>query len=263
MISISDILQQQYNSIQVELIRCRSNPYDAVRIHDLRVAIRTLRGLIKFLKKKLPQTACEDIDKNLSKAAKILGPLRELDVLIAKSGEFAYNHPEENTNYRQIFKNFHIKRDEELQKFLVSSIQQSLITYLIHVKTQLDALDFNKKIDWSKYLSRELDRRKVKLMRLYADLDFKNYTLVHQIRKKAKTLRYSTTYFAKFLSKNDKKVSKKARKIQSICGKITDAHVNYDLLHHLAEQAENKHAKETLLRIAQAQRKIYISEETN
>ncbi|WP_057895706.1 CHAD domain-containing protein [Liquorilactobacillus oeni] len=255
--SILTILQRQYDLIEKELIRYQNNPYDADRTHDLRVAIRTLRGLFKFLKRDLPPDIFADIDKSLSKAAKIFNDLREFDVLIAKSSEFAYNHPEKRTDYRHFFQNFRTKRKKVMRKTLTKTVQKKLTTNLTKVKDQLGILDFDEETDWNKYIYQELKRRKKKLTKFYDDLDFKDYTRVHHIRKKAKTLRYSATYFMDFAPKKAKKVRKKAKKIQDVCGNITDAHVNYGLLYDFAAQSDNQNDKNLLLRIAQAQQKVY------
>ncbi|MFT8360570.1 CHAD domain-containing protein [Liquorilactobacillus satsumensis] len=257
MMSILTILQRQFDLIETELIRYRNNPFDVERTHDLRVAIRTLRGLFKFLKREIPQAAFAVVDKNLSEAAKIFGTLRELDVLIAKSSEFAYTHPEEHTNYRHFFQDFHHRRQQEMERIMAPKVQQELTDYLAGVRDQLGILRFDKKTDWSKQVAQELKRRKNSLDKAFNQLDFKDYTRVHQIRKRAKTLRYSATYFAKLAPQKAVKVQKQAKKIQAICGEITDAHVNYDFLLQFAEQTDNSADKKLLLRIAQAQHELY------
>ncbi|AUJ29779.1 CHAD domain-containing protein [Liquorilactobacillus hordei] len=257
--SILTILQLQYDLIEKELIRYQNNPYDADQTHDLRVAIRTLRSLFKFLKRDFAPNTFADIDKSLSKAAKVFNDLRELDVLIAKSSEFAYNHPEKRTDYRHFFQSFYNKRKKEMLKTLTPTVQKEIISNLAQVKDQLKTLDFNEENDWNKYIYQELNRREKKLSQLYDDLDFKDYTRVHRIRKKAKTLRYSATYFIEFAPKKAKKISKKAKKIQYACGNITDAHVNYGLLCNFAAQSNNQNDKKLLLRIAQVQKKVYTN----
>lgn len=72
MASIQSILHDRYQSILVENIRYLNNPYDPDRTHDLRVTIRTLRGLVKFLKRRIDPAVYESIDSNLSRAATYL-----------------------------------------------------------------------------------------------------------------------------------------------------------------------------------------------
>lgn len=253
------ILQRQYSTIQTELTRYRNNPYDPERVHDLRVSIRTLRGLFKFLKRALSPTSFATIDGFLSQAAKIFSSLRDIDVLIIKSSEFAYAHPQESNNYRQLFHDLHVERAQKMRSSITKTTIKKLTDYLARVKKQLDVLNFNKDIDWSIYISDELKRRKNKLFKLYTDLDFQDYSRVHQIRKKAKTLRYAADYFAEVTSKNTQKIHKKAKQIQKKCGIITDAHVNYELLQYLATQTKSNDVKKILLRIAQTQHDIFAS----
>lgn len=254
--SVQPILAQQFNLIQTELNRFRNNPYSADRVHDLRVAIRTLRGLFKFLKREIPQTTFEDIDQTLSAAAMIFGPLRELDVLIAQAGDFAYAHPDSGSDYRSLFQDLHTKRDAEMQRVLTDDVQHQLVADLDNVKQHLSSLAFDRTTNWNQYVFRELKRRGDKVVRKYQRLDFNDYLRVHQIRKKAKTLRYSATYFADFAPKLAGKIGKKAKTIQDESGKITDAHVNDGLLQKFANQADNPAEAKLLLRIARAQREL-------
>lgn len=259
MMSITTILQQQYHSIQTEQIRYQNNPYDSERVHDLRVAIRTLRGLVKFLKREMPQETYETLDRTLSNAAKIFSPLRDLDVLIVEAGAFAYAHPEGKVNYRDFFKMFDNKRHEEMQQTLVDSVQQELTTDLDQVKAQLKTVNFNHVPDWTKLIAKELKRRKHQLIKQYDHLDFQDYPRVHHVRKKAKTLRYSATYFAEFVPKKAEKIRRQAKRVQDVCGSITDAHVNYVALNQLASQTTDDNNKALLLRIARAQREKFTA----
>ncbi|KRL03542.1 CHAD domain-containing protein [Liquorilactobacillus capillatus] len=257
MTTIQLILQQQYASIQTELIRFKNNPYDPERIHDLRVTLRTLRGLFKFLKRKLPETTYTTIDHNLSQAAKLFSSLRDLDVLIINTGEFAAKHFKESTHYYQLFQILHTKREKEMHAILAPPKQQKLATALTRVKKQFNTLNFTKHSAWSHYISQELHRRKKKLFKHYQRLNFKDYPHVHRLRKQAKTLRYAATYFTDLLPKNSLKIAKHAKEIQSTCGIITDAHVNYTSLCHFAKRADNKAVQKLILTIAHTQQKIF------
>ncbi|WP_040471729.1 CHAD domain-containing protein [Lentilactobacillus kisonensis] len=254
--SVQQVLAEKFNLIQTELIRFQNNPYSIDRVHDLRVSIRTLRGLFKFLKQEIPQTTFEDIDQTLSDAAMIFGPLRELDVLISQASSFAYAHPDSQSDYQSLFQDFHDKREAAMHQVLAAASQQQLMADLDNIEEHLKTLAFDKTTDWHKYIVRELKRRTDKVIRNYDRLDFNNYGRVHQIRKKAKTVRYAATTFADFAPKLANKVGKKAKAIQDESGRITDAHVNDGLLRQFAARTNNPSEAKLLLQMAQAQRNI-------
>lgn len=262
MTSIKAILQQRYAKIQTEWRRYRNNPYDVERPHDLRVAIRTLRGLIKFLKRDMPQLTYESLDNDLSQAAKLFSPLRDLDVLIAEAGDFAYEHPEESSAYSALFEKLRQKRDEEMKHTLTKASRLTFTTCLKRIKTQLDSLTFESagNPDYPKLLAKEFKRRDRELMKQYHQLDFHDYPRVHHVRKRAKTLRYSATYFADFVPKKERKRVERAKRIQDICGVITDAHVNDQQLQRLAANTSSLEHRRVLLQIAEEQRKIYTAD---
>ncbi len=74
-LSIQEIINTQYDQILTERIRFLNNPNNADRDHDLRVSIRTLRGLFNFLKKEIPASSFETIDTNLLVRLKQLIPI--------------------------------------------------------------------------------------------------------------------------------------------------------------------------------------------
>ncbi|MFD1124090.1 CHAD domain-containing protein [Lentilactobacillus raoultii] len=255
--SITAVLQQQYNRIEREWLRYQNNPYDADRVHDLRVAIRTLRGLIKFLKRQMPQAVYQVLNADLGQAARLFGPLRDLDVLIGKAGEFAVEHPQAGSAYRGLFDELHDQRNQLMEQTLSDSAALMLTTCLTRVKTHLDNLIFKGHPDQA--FVKEFKRRDQKLMKQYQNLDFHDYPRVHHVRKRAKTLRYSAAYFSPFLPKKSKKVLRQAKHVQDVCGLITDAHVNDGQLHRLADKMKNSTDRQLLLQMAQAQRKIYTA----
>ncbi|WP_034992937.1 CHAD domain-containing protein [Liquorilactobacillus vini] len=258
--SIMPIFQRQLQQIQIEHTRFLNNPYDPERTHDLRVSLRILRGLFKFLKRQLPTTNFAIINQNLSQAAKLLGPLREIDVLIEKSSQYALKYPNADisSNYYQLFKMFYQQRQQIMEQVLSIATQTTFKKCLTTIKQQLTQLKFPAKLNWSTLLTQQLKKRQKKIIKAYQHLDLTDYPQVHQIRKQAKTLRYSATYFAALISPHAAiKTQAAAEKIQDTCGVITDAHVNYGLLLNFATKIVDPQQKFLLLKIAHEQEKIY------
>lgn len=252
---IQSILQSRYHSILVENIRYHNNPYDPDRTHDLRVVIRTLRGLVKFLKRRIDPAVYNSIDTNLSQAALLFGDLRELDVLIEQAGEYAYDHPDEGGGYRHLFTVLRENRQQEMERTLGEHEQKQFQDELDTVHKQLSKLKFTQESGWRQYIVKELNRRNHKLMKMYDKLDFTNYPEVHHVRKRSKTLRYASVNFADFAANKAEKSAKLAKSIQDDTGTITDAHVNYMRLRELAEKVSGAADKQLLLKIADDQLK--------
>lgn len=250
---IQSILHQQFRVIKTEAVRYQNNPYDPDRAHDLRVAIRTLRGLIKFIKRRLPTSVYTEIDQQLSAAAQIFGPVRELDVLIEEAAQFAYDHPDKHAAYQHFFNMLAAKRHDAMQATLTTAVQDQLTATITNVQRQLKALDLDQQDDWTDYVETEMARRKKKLAKEYRHLDLSDYPAVHHLRKRSKTLRYAATYFVNLAPKNAPKIRQKAEKIQNTTGTITDAHINADYLKTFAEQAQDPRDTALLLKIADDQ----------
>lgn len=255
--SIQKILQERYHTITIEWVRYLNNPYDPERAHDLRVMIRTLRGLIKFLKRRLTTAAYTAIDTNLSQAANLFGSLRELDVLIEETGSYAYNHPDKNADYQGLLKILRDNRQREMAHTLTEVTQSAFKKDLKNVDRQLTQLEFTQTTALHQYIVKELNRRNHKLVALFEKLDFNDYPEVHHVRKRSKTLRYASTYFADFAPNKARKSAKLAKDIQDDTGTITDAHVNYLRLRQLADQASEDADKQLLRQIADDQLKKF------
>lgn len=255
--SIQTILQKRYAAIEVEWVRYLNNPFDPERAHDLRVMIRTLRGLIKFLKRRLTPAAYTAIDTNLSQAANLFGDLRELDVLIEETGIYAYDHPDKHADYQHLLKILRDNRQHEMTRTLAEETQATLKKNLENVHQQLAKLKFTQTTAWHQYIIKELNRRNHKLVALFEKLDFKDYPEVHHVRKRSKTLRYASTYFADFAPNKAGKSAKLAKDIQDDTGTITDAHVNYMRLRQLADQLTKDADKQLLRQIADDQLKKF------
>ncbi|WP_439818542.1 CHAD domain-containing protein [Weissella paramesenteroides] len=250
--SVKEILQQQYQQIKIEWLRYQNNPYEVERVHDLRVSIRTLRGLIKFLKPTLSTSIYNQLNTDLGEFAQYFSDLRDLDVLIAKVGEYAYQYPETGRIYPELFKQLQHRRVEKMAQILTEESRAIIEKYLDKVNITLKDLNFEG-ISHDKMMAKEFKRRDRKLMKQYNNLDFQNYERVHHVRKRAKTLRYSATYFADYMPEKEHKRVKRAKKIQDICGAITDAHVIKHQLQDLAEKTTSQSKYEMFMKIADYQ----------
>lgn len=258
MLSIFEILQQQNTAIKTDLIRFANNPFDPNRNHDLRVAIRSLRSLYKFLKPQLDPVSFKILDENLSNAAKMLNSLRELDVLFGEISDYAFNHPLDTPAYFHLLVQVNAKRLVAMRQVLAEDNWKMLVDHLTVANKQLNQLELSTNFDWSQLIKHEFQRKTKKLVKSYQAVNFSEYQTVHQIRKKAKTLRYASTYLIKFAPKKAKKSHRLAEKVQNRCGAITDAHINTELLQKFIQQTNNQSEKDLLKKILQIQTQVLV-----
>lgn len=79
--SLIDEVQQHVLRIQVRLFACRARLLagtDDEALHDLRIALRKLRSLLRPL---MALNACADLQQRAAEVGRVSGPLRDLEVL--------------------------------------------------------------------------------------------------------------------------------------------------------------------------------------
>lgn len=246
------VFETQIDKITSLYLNYQNNPFSTELVHDLRVAIRELRGLLNFIKKRMDDDQYNRLNQKLGDAARIFSPLRELDVLYAYCEHYAIEHPNSSDAYYQLFNTFvkdrRVEMNRTFNKGNIAIIQQALND----AKEILELDLFDNKKDWKKFTQKRMKKKNQKLLDAYDAVDISDYEEVHEIRKSAKKLRYAATYFDATLSKDLDDYRKAAKGIQSEFGEITDAHVNYDLLTTYAEKVTDADVQDLLIQIREA-----------
>ncbi|RPA59569.1 CHAD domain-containing protein [Aerococcus agrisoli] len=246
--------RQQIFALQIQKIadlyqHYQNNPFSPTIVHDLRVAIRSLRALVHFVKKRMSVEEYDQINQSLGQAAQVLGPLRELDVLDAYCSQYAVDHPTISDAYYQLFNTFAKDRRIEMNRTF-NKTNQAKIADAIELSKQLLTMDlFANKKDWRKYTEARMQASDDKLAKAVETTDMNDYQGVHSIRKQAKKLKYAAHFFNPTVKKNLAKYEQHAGEIQSDFGKITDNHVNYQLLTDYAEKVSEPELQTLLLTI--------------
>ncbi|MEY8371166.1 CHAD domain-containing protein [Aerococcaceae bacterium 50-4] len=243
------VFEEQINKVSRLYVDYQNNPFSDELVHDLRVAIRELRGLFNFIKKRMDEDHYDQLNQQLGAAGRVFGPLRELDVLYVYCEGYAIEHPDASNAYYQLFNTFVKDRRIEMNRTFNKGNSTSIQDAIEQAKEVLDLDLFESKKDWKKYTLKRMKKKGKKLQYAYDNVDISDYELVHEIRKSAKKLRYADTYFDETISKNLGKYKKEAKAIQSEFGQITDAYVNYDLLTVYAEKISDKQVHDLLIQI--------------
>lgn len=243
------VFEYQINKVSGLYLDYQNNPFSNKLVHDLRVSIRELRGLLNFIKKRMDEDLYNKLNQQLGAAARVFGPLRELDVLYEYCEDYAVDHPETSEAYYQMFNTFVKDRRIEMNRTFNKSNSATIQQAIEDVKEILELDLFENKKDWKKYTLKRLKKKDKKLRYAFKTVDISDYEAVHEIRKSAKKVRYAATYFNETVSKDLNQYRKDAKAIQSEFGEITDLHVNYDLLTEYVDKVKDEKVRDLLIQI--------------
>ncbi|WP_020006569.1 CHAD domain-containing protein [Salinicoccus albus] len=239
-----DILQKAYKDYQ-------NNPYHPKTAHAIRVNSRKLRSLLDFMKKTLDTDFYDELNGELKALAEIYSTVRELDVLIELCETVALENPDLSEHYKKMFKFLHQERRREMNRTFNKTNVRNAETAIEAVETGVQSIFDGEagEVDWSEYVTDRLKKKRENLKKDYKNLDRNDYETVHEVRKKAKKLRFSARYFGKLADVKHKKIAKESKSIQDEFGKFTDAHVNSEILESYAEKTEDQDLKDLFLKI--------------
>ena len=205
-----------------------SNPNDPETNHKLRVSIRTLRSLIDFMSPWQKGKQNARIQDDLKRVVKKTSRLRELDVLceMARDGGAS----EELVAFCEG------KAAEERAKVLKTLSSRKYTNILER------AIDETCTLHWKKRFAKGKNALKARDIRahynqmvdsLQADLavlDETDYPTVHEVRKRAKQVRYVSEQFSELLGEDAVKQAKLMKAEQDRLGALCDAKVNQEIV---------------------------------
>lgn len=224
--SAADLIMTRYDAFV-------QDPNDPETNHKLRVSIRTLRSLIDFVGpwQKARQNA--QIQKSLKRVVRRTSRLRELDVLCAMVEESGIASEELIAFCRD-------KAARERDDVLAALTSKKLSRLL------KGAVKNTRKINWKKKVAKRGLRAKAVRARydalvdsLRADLavlDENDYETVHDVRKRAKQVRYVSEQFEGILGADAVAEAMRMKDEQDRLGAICDNRVNHEIVQAFIEQ---------------------------
>ena len=244
-------IQKRFNQVKASYQKYHNNPYKAEYIHRFRVDMRKMRALLNFLKPFLNKDIYETFNHSLRELGKKLSPLRDLDTVIEELSMLAEVEPNLVENYAEIFR--HLEK-ERLKLVKSQSTKKAFKEYegiLEGAEAILNGLAFHfdsSHVDnFEENLEKRYQHKINKFEKEYDKLDITNYEAVHEVRKLAKKVRYTSVGFKKVLPKSVRKeMKKRAKKAQERLGEITDTHVIIEILKIYKEKAKNEKVKGSL-----------------
>lgn len=143
-----EVFEQQINKVSDLYLDYQNNPFSDELVHDLRVSIRELRGLLNFIKKRMDKDHYNKLNQQLGAAARVFGPLRELDVVYEYCEDYAVNHPETSEAYYQLFNTFVKERRIEMNRTFNKGNSATIQQAIEEAKEILELDLFKNKKDW-------------------------------------------------------------------------------------------------------------------
>lgn len=218
--------------------------WDSEFLHDYRVALRSIRSWLSDLKACVDADARGRVKDGLSQLNRITGTVRDLDVLCARLPQ--YLGPQPDAGGRLLAARVLDARAAARQA-LVDYLQSD--DYAVAMRAWADFLAAlargehagrrgRQRIDG--VLARAVTRRRTSILAFDADKAREDATVMHELRKECKKLRYLLEGFQRLFDPVAReRAVLELKALQTATGEIQDLHVHLGLLTQLAESAQD------------------------
>jgi CHAD domain-containing protein len=205
---------------------------DPESLHDMRVAVRRLRALLRA-GKKLVATDTSELDARLRELGRVLGEVRDLDVLLARLEAEASELPDEDARHgRSLLAELRTERSCARARLLGALRSDQYLALLEDTDQAIETLEPSGS---DATLDSLADRAFAKLDRAVLELpDDPADEELHAVRKVGKRARYAAELAGR------KEFVRQAKKLQDVLGEHQDAVVAADQLRRLAVGASRE-----------------------
>jgi len=224
---------------------------DPDALHDLRVALRRSRSLLKGMPGVFLPADLERYKSEFKELQSITGPVRDYDVLLEELDSFSTERPEllgEISSLRKQLARTRSAAQTKLKRRLTSKRFNDLLDSWQDALESLPAADEADRPDAGTAIDKlakarsSADRKRFKELG-QAALKSEEPAAVHHTRKRGKALRYNLEFFGELGELGDKKQAKKLgrrlKKIQDDLGVFQDTIVHEAALRDAAESADS------------------------
>jgi CHAD domain-containing protein len=207
---------------------------DPESLHDMRVGVRRLRALLRAGRELVAGDTVE-LDQRLKELGRILGEVRDLDVLLARlDAEAAELGGEDATRAASLLATLRNERSGSRSRLLGALRSDEYLALLDDTARTIDELEPSGSAATLDELSGKAAARLRKAVRKLPDWPANEE--LHAVRKKGKRARYAAELAGQM------KLVKRAKKLQDVLGEHQDAVVAAERLRELAAGAEPERA---------------------
>jgi CHAD domain-containing protein len=207
---------------------------DPESLHNMRVAVRRLRALLRAGRELVASDAA-DLDERLKELGRVLGEVRDLDVLLARfEAEAAELGGEDAARGESLLAALRTERSCSRSRLLAALRSDEYLALLDDTARAIDELEPSGS---AATLDELTDKPSAKLRKAVRKLPQKPADEeLHAVRKKGKRARYAAELAARG------KLVKRAKKLQDVLGEHQDAVVAAERLRELAAGAAPEQA---------------------
>jgi len=213
-------------------------------VHQMRVAVRRLRAALMLFRRVTAGPALPELERTLQDLAARLGRARDWDVFLDDTGADISAAFPADTRIAGLVAAAAKRRAAAyaaLRDYRGSLAWHALALGLALLPTAAPWVDPDDTAQAERlaapiedHAARVLDRLHRRLLQQGADLETLPATALHDIRKRAKKIRYGTEFFALlFPAKRVKRFLEKLEDLQEALGAVNDGHVAADLMGQL------------------------------
>jgi len=207
---------------------------DPESLHDMRVAVRRLRALLRA-GKELVATDTSELDRRLKQLGRVLGDVRDLDVLLERLDEEATELGGEDAKRgRSLLRALRGERSRCRRRLLTFLRSEEYLSLLDDTAKTIDGLEPNGADASLDELAAKAFAKVRKAVRELPDEPADEE--LHAVRKKGKRARYAGELAGR------KKSVQRAKKLQDVLGEHQDAVVSAHRLRELAADAPPEQA---------------------
>jgi len=251
------ILLSQFREVEkAELGVISAN--DIEDVHDMRVALRKIRSALLIFRDYLDSVRLTPLEKGVKKTLSILGPIRDLDVLLEKTDSYLKSEaidPKQMSAFYEIVSRDREKAHEEAVKYLNSKEYVSFkkeFKETLEIGVYLGNPSINRKGDIAPARIRDvlpsvLYKKAADVTAYYEWLEgpFLFVDKLHRLRIAAKNFRYTLDFFKDCLGDASVKLIKEFKELQDILGDFHDAVVAIEMIDAYMKRIESMKSETT------------------
>jgi CHAD domain-containing protein len=231
---------------------------DTEFLHDLRVAVRRTRALLRELKTVFPPDELAHFREEFKWVQQVTGPSRDLDVYLLDWNEFAALVPETQqedlAGLRQLLEERRAAERVTMERDLRSARTTRLFSDWAVFLERLPGRDVGDRPDAVTPIGELAARRIARVYRQMVKMgraisDASPHEDLHELRKKGKELRYLLEFFAPlFSAKVTKPMVRSLKALQDTLGRFQDREVQAAMIRDLADAvAGDRKSAQTLM----------------
>jgi CHAD domain-containing protein len=207
---------------------------DTESLHDMRVAVRRLRALLR-VGKGLTGTDTAELEVRLKHLGRVLGDVRDLDVLLERlEGEAAALGGEDAKRARLLLMGLRNERSRRRRRLLTELRSEKYLTLLEDTAGAIEGLEPGGAETSLEELTRRAFQKVREAVRKLPEAPTDDQ--LHAVRKKGKRARYAGELAGR------RKFVKRAKELQDVLGEHQDAVVAVERLRDLAAEAPSEQA---------------------